>query len=71
MLEGGSSKTHPCPQGELTDQPGRQKWEHVIVIKNDMYNSGDCSRSVALNILSIKVFSEKIHCKIYENSNKN
>lgn len=56
VLEGGSSKTCPCPKGELTDQQGRQRWERVIVIKNDMHNSRDCSRSLALNALSIKVF---------------
>ena len=56
--EEGSSKTHPCPQGELTVQKGRERWEHVIVTKNDMNNSRACSRSVALalNVLSIKGF---------------
>lgn len=35
------------------------------MIKNDMYNSRDCSRPGALNMLSIKEFSfEKIHSKI-------
>lgn len=71
MLEGGSSKTHPCPEGDLNDQQGRQRWEHVIEIMKDMHNSkGYYSRSVALNILSMKVFSDKIHSKIHKTVTK-